>query len=448
MADQALTEQLNGLIGLLQAVGIDSVDNREMKKACIALKNNGSGAPIVFPSDIPEAKQLNDDQIQAMILKLQQAKAQAPNLMEAMESYLGINNGSKAAAKKKKKKKATGKAAKPKKLAPPPRDGPATKQLHQPEPEYEEEEEEEEEYYYETEVVEEEPQRNDHDDYDEDEDDDDFDEDADYPMVGPGISDDVSVVSDMTTPTVVSSLHIHDEEQYSDMLPSMYGVNRNGVVVQAPKRKNLVSKVGGRATAGGVPMRVGSQGGAAAQRQTQAGGAAAKRRQTYQETMSRLDQNPYGTTMAGPAVNHNVPVISEEDEDLGSQSYHSKPEGWQPFSEDSSQNMDESGHSGTRRKKKGTKVVKKKDGAASPKPKKKKPPAGTTVDRSGFPADGKGPAANKPKKPKDQLAKSTHSSASASATGVKKKKKIVKKVSGEGAQVAAPKPRKKAAPKT
>ena len=103
--DAAFVEQLNGLMDLLSAVGIDSVDNREVRRASLALKENGNSAPMVFPSDIPESKELNDDQIEAMILKLQQAQAQAPQLMEALKDHAEERQNRSGGGKETKKKK-------------------------------------------------------------------------------------------------------------------------------------------------------------------------------------------------------------------------------------------------------------------------------------------------------------------------------------------------------
>lgn len=97
------------------------------------------------------------------------------------------------------------------------------------------------------------------------------DDDANYPMVGPGCSDDISVVSDLTTPTVVSSLHVPEEEHYRESLPPM---------LIAPKRKNLVSGVAKR--------RPGH-------------GAAAQRRKQYNAAMDKLSHE------GGSAIQHTAP---------------------------------------------------------------------------------------------------------------------------------------------
>lgn len=102
--------------------------------------------------------------------------------------------------------------------------------------------------------------------YDDDEEEED-DDDANYPMVGPGCSDDISVVSDLTTPTVVSSLNVPDEEHYKDTLPPMIV---GSMLIAPTKRKNLVNTARNNVRKGGV------------------GGAAAQRRKHYNATMEKL----------------------------------------------------------------------------------------------------------------------------------------------------------------
>lgn len=88
-------------------------------------------------------------------------------------------------------------------------------------------------------------------------------DDENYPIVGHGYSDEISVMSDMTTPTVVDS-EVNDEEHYREVLPPMMigGHGTPAMQVAAPKRKNLVSQVrpssrrasiaGSRPTVGGT----------------------------------------------------------------------------------------------------------------------------------------------------------------------------------------------------
>jgi hypothetical protein len=177
MSDADVNAKLNSIVTLLKAVGVDG----------------GMGG-----------KTLDDAQIQAIIRKLQNAQAEAPQIIAALEAH-------------------------------------ANRQPEPPQPQYEEEDDEEED-----------------------------DDDANYPMVGPGCSDDISIMSDLTTPTVVSSLNVPDEEHYKDTLPPMLV---GSMLIAPTKRKNLVNNPRTNARksgAGGV------------------GGAAAQRRKHYNATMEKL----------------------------------------------------------------------------------------------------------------------------------------------------------------
>ena len=179
--------------------------------------------------------QLNEAQLEQLIRKLQVAQDSAPQIIAALEA----NARTTAAA-------------------------PAPRQSRPPPPPPAEEEEE---------------------------DSDSFDEDADYPMVGHGVSDDVSVVSDLTTPTVVSSLHIPEEEHYRDgSLPPMMiggdGTNIPSMMIAPPKRKNLVQS---QRPGGGIappPAR------RASTARPDRGGAASARLKNYQTTMAKLGSDP------------------------------------------------------------------------------------------------------------------------------------------------------------
>lgn len=175
MSDADVNAKLSSIVTLLKAVGVDG----------------GKGG-----------KTLDDDQIQAIIRKLQNAQAEAPQIIAALEAH-------------------------------------ASRQPEPPQPQYEEEEDEEEE----------------------------DDDDANYPMVGPGCSDDISVVSDLTTPTVVSSLNVADEEHYKETLPPMLV---GSMLIAPTKRKNLVNNPRTNVRKSGV------------------GGAAAQRRKHYNATMEKL----------------------------------------------------------------------------------------------------------------------------------------------------------------
>lgn len=178
---------------------------------------------------------LNEAQIEQLIRKLQIAQDSAPQIIAALETQ---GNGSHARSSS----RHMARAAAP---APPP-----------PEPE--------------------------------EEDSDSFDEDADYPMVGHGVSDDVSVVSDLTTPTVVSSLHIPEEEHYREgsLPPMLIGGDGNipSMMIAPPKRKNLVQpqRPGGIAP---PPARR-----ASTTARTDRGGAASARLKNYQTTMAKLSE--------------------------------------------------------------------------------------------------------------------------------------------------------------
>ena len=318
----AYTDQLDGLVNLLHAVGIDTVDNSELRRASVSLKKQGSGAAVVFSEEIgeEEARQLNDDQIEAMIVKLQQAQAQAPQLMAALQEHVVEQNGGRKLKKKGfRDAQATSERAEfmqayqqqtKKQLG-------YHHQRHQPHQNHHRQSKQQPHkhpqqpkkgHHQQQQPHEQNPQpyqqqQADHDDYDEEEDEDEFDEDADYPMVGHGISDDISVVSDMTTPTVVSSVNVADEERYEEMkMPMIVGGGANGppMVIQPPKRKNLVG--GGRVGRNKPAMIEGRAAITATAAPPRVGGAAAQRRKNYQETMARLHQNPYGMTMVGPTA--------------------------------------------------------------------------------------------------------------------------------------------------
>jgi hypothetical protein len=188
----AVNERLNGLVTLLRAVGIDSGDVGALAKSV------GKGGGIA-----DGVRQLDDDQIDAIIRKLQQAQEEAPQIIAALEAHaearsLGGGGGGSSENRR---------AARSSSRAPPP-----------PQPTQEEESEEDED-----------------------------DDDANYPMVGHGVSDDISVVSDLTTPTVMQGTNIPDEEHYKDTLPPMIIGGGPGhsfpMMLNPSKRKNLVSSV-------------------------------------------------------------------------------------------------------------------------------------------------------------------------------------------------------------
>lgn len=233
----AVNERLNGLVTLLKAVGVDSLEKGEVASNKMGSSNGNNDLAL------PDARQLNDDQIEAIIKKLQQAQSEAPQIIAALEAHAEARS-------------LTGSAAAPKQQQKP----------KQPEPEEEE-----------------------------DDDEDEFDEDANYPMVGAGVSDDISVVSDLTTPTVLEGVHVPEEEHYRDTLPPMIvgggPGNGPGMVISAPKRKNLVNQV----RPGGIAPP-----GSRRNDRVRPGGAAAARRKNYQDTMAKLHENPTNMGYVGP----------------------------------------------------------------------------------------------------------------------------------------------------
>lgn len=215
MSSDAINDKLNGLVALLQAVGVDAGEANKISGV-------GQGA---------DARQLNDDQIEAIIKQLKLAQSEAPQIIQALQKQAEERSlsGDKKGA-----------------------------------------------------------QKEDEDD-DEDEEDDEFDEEANYPMVGGGCSDDISVVSDLTTPTVLPGSHVPEEEHYKETLPPMMiggGGQAPPMMIQPPKKRNLVqsrASIGIQPTAGrrlmGSTTSTGSR---------PAGGAAERRKKNYTETMAKL----------------------------------------------------------------------------------------------------------------------------------------------------------------
>jgi hypothetical protein len=126
-----------------------------------------------------------------------------------------------------------------------------------------------------------------------------MDDDDNYPKIGPGYSDDISVVSDLTTPTVMTKQQVQEEEYYKDVtggpgsLPPM-NINLGGQAARPtavggqhrvpPKTKNLVSQVHPAASRRAI---------------AKTGGAAAQRRLNYQQAMAKLQSTDSGA--AAPA---------------------------------------------------------------------------------------------------------------------------------------------------
>jgi hypothetical protein len=240
----AVNEKLNGLVNLLHVVGIDGVDPDALveEQRRLSAAKKGSSAP--------QTSQSSDAQILEIIKKLQQAQADSPEILAALKSPELRALASLAAQKQGAKPEPVKKAA------------PTLDEV--------------------------------------------MDEDDSYPKIGPGYSDDISVVSDLTTPTIMPGQHIADEEHYKDInggagnLPPMHigmgpaqpsrppgqisGPPIGGGSHHAPKTKNLVGQVRPGATRRAI---------------AKTGGAAAQRRLNYQQAMAKLQSNEYGSPVAG-----------------------------------------------------------------------------------------------------------------------------------------------------
>lgn len=237
MADvDAINDRLNGLVNLLNVVGIDGVDPDALVEEQKKIKSDKGG------STSTPSTQSSDTQILEIIRKLQQAQADSPEILAALKSPELRALASLAATKQAKPE--------PKKAAPSLEDV--------------------------------------------------MDDDDNYPKIGPGYSDDISVVSDLSTPTVMTKQNIAEEEYYKDVsggpgaLPPMHiglgaGQRPPGAAAgpgggqYVPKTKNRVSQVNAGATRRAI---------------AKSGGAAAQRRLNYQQAMAKLQSNEYGKPVA------------------------------------------------------------------------------------------------------------------------------------------------------
>ena len=171
---------------------------------------------------VPNTSELDDDQIEALIRKLSAIKGSAPELIAALETEAnsrlskqsggrtgsGRSGGNRGQQQQQRQANTSG-----------------SRRRAQPQPAYEEEEDDEEE---------EEEDDDDDDEETDSEDDDEFDEDG--PCVGEGYSDEVSVISEMTTPTVVSAMSVAEEERYQEL-------NRNRGKSNKPDLLSQVNRV-------------------------------------------------------------------------------------------------------------------------------------------------------------------------------------------------------------
>ena len=247
----AINERLNGLVNLLQVVGIDGVGSSNGN-------NNNSNSN-------------SDAAVLEIIKKLQLAQADSPEILAALQSPELRALASLAAQKQASQKQPQQQhhRSSPQKKAPAP-------SL-----------------------------------------DDVMDDDDNYPKIGPGYSDDISVVSDMTTPTVMTRQNVHEEEYYNEVgggpgsLPPLHAIGGVGPAQpsrptgsaaglhhstnnhhqihqqhqQPRKTKNMVGQVRPSAASRAI---------------AKSGGAAAQRRLNYQMAMTKLQTTKGGEELLSP----------------------------------------------------------------------------------------------------------------------------------------------------
>lgn len=243
-----MNERLDGLVMLLQSFGVDGVDSGALLEE---QKRQSRSAP--KKRSQTNGISGNDAQILEIVKKLQQAQADSPKILEALQSPELLALATLAA-----QKNAVHAHIAPAAPAPPKR--PSL--------------------------------------------DDVFDEDDNYPKIGPGYSDEISVVSEMSTPTVMRRQQIADEEYYREVkggpgaLPPIHEAFAGsrprhirapilrpgmGTVGNTGKSKNMLGQV--MPSRRVVPSKAAVGG----------GGAAAQRRLNYQMAMSKLESSGFGT---------------------------------------------------------------------------------------------------------------------------------------------------------
>lgn len=237
----AVNERLNGLIALLQSVGIDGVDSDALLEQ--QKKSKTKSTPKKKTTD-------SNSEISEILKKLQQAQIDSPEIFEALKSPELLLLASLAAQTK---------ASAPEPVKP------AATSL--------------------DDVID--------------------DDDDNYPKIGPGYSDDISVISELSTPTVMTRQSVNEEEYYREVKPGgqagvhpMAGSLAGRLSRATPNRAGL--GVGKLAT-GKTRKLVGQVRPLAARRSIPAippkptgGGAAAQRRLNYQMAMSKLESDGFG----------------------------------------------------------------------------------------------------------------------------------------------------------
>ena len=270
------TEAMNGLVNLLQVVGIDGIDSNalvEEQKRMSSTRSRGSRGSRDKKSSSSSKKKASSDtavsssdaQILEIIKKLQQAQADSPELLEALKNPQLMALASLAAQKQ------------------------STEQKQKPS--------------LTTSL------------------DDVLDDDDNFPKIGPGYSDECSVISEMSTPTVMTRQNVAEEEHYREIkggghigsgggggqhIPSptprrtsRVGRSLMGAAAGGGKKKNMLSQVRPMAasrrqapTPTPKPVSVGT------------GGAAAQRRLNYQMAMNKLQSTGFGK--ASRNLNKNI----------------------------------------------------------------------------------------------------------------------------------------------
>ena len=239
-----VNDKLNGLIALLQSVGIEGLDSDallEQQKRQSKTKTKSTPKK----NDVSS----NDAQILELVKKLQQAQADSPEILEALKSPELLVLASLAAQKQ-------GLHAVPT----PPKSAPTSL-------------------------------------------DDVFDDDDDnYPKIGPGYSDELSVVSELSTPTVMTRQSVADEEYYKEIKAGGLTGGPLGNRLRGPARNipNRVGLAGGKLGAGKTKNMLGQVRPMAPRRAIPnipvkpSGGAAAQRRLNYQMAMNKLETEGFG----------------------------------------------------------------------------------------------------------------------------------------------------------
>jgi hypothetical protein len=250
----AVNDKLNGLVNLLQMVGIDGVDPsallNEQQRSSSQKKDGAS-------TSTPTTTQSTDSQILQIIKKLQQAQADSPEILAALQSPELRALANLAAQKEK--------AAEP---APSP--SPSLEDV--------------------------------------------IDDDDNFPKIGPGYSDDVSVLSDLSTPTVMTKQHIAEEEYYKDvngpgaMLPMHIGGTGQSTMLKSGgggKTKNRLGQV----NPGNARRAI-----------AKADSALEKRRKNYKEAMAKLQADKFLASAGRGTKDKNYMV------DFDPKKRHSKPQ--------------------------------------------------------------------------------------------------------------------------